>query len=227
MKKNKIIYKGIKNKSHALLLTIKNSKHFYGMSEKQYKNSIFKEVFRKSLHMCSCFIPLLIYHTNKTLILFLLSFVLLLYLTSEVLRLKKVDVPFVSHITKIASRKRDENKVVLGPITLVTGIILALILFPLKNASIGIYALAFGDGMASLCGKLFGKVYIPFTNGKTIEGSLSCFMAVFISSFCVTQDILASFILAFFTMAIELIPINDIDNVVIPFFTSLLSLLLL
>jgi phytol kinase len=88
-------------------------------------------------------------------------------------------VPIVSKVTALAARRRDGDRFVLGPITLGLGALLSLLLYPNPAASIAIYALAFGDGLSSLVGKSFGSVRIPFTGGKSLEGSLTCMVAVF------------------------------------------------
>lgn len=186
-----------------------------GILIKQYRISIFKEVFRKSIHLCSAFVPTLLALAYKPVIALLFA-ALFFYSFTEFVRLKGINVPVVSKITSIAARKRDENKFVLGPVTLVAGIISAALLWNPDSARIGIYALAFGDGLASLVGKLFGRIYIPFTKGKTAAGSLACFFAVFISSFCVGGNAVVSFILAFVAMIVEVIPMTDFDNIVIP-----------
>ena len=186
-----------------------------GILIKQYRISIFKEVFRKSIHLCSAFVPTLLALAYKPVIALLFA-ALIFYSFTEFVRLKGINVPVVSKITSIAARKRDENKFVLGPVTLVAGIISAALLWNPDSARIGIYALAFGDGLASLVGKLFGRIYIPFTKGKTAAGSLACFFAVFISSFCVGGNVVVSFILAFVAMIVEVIPMTDFDNIVIP-----------
>lgn len=186
-----------------------------GILIKQYRISIFKEVFRKSIHLCSAFVPTLLALAYKPVIALLFA-ALIFYSFTEFVRLKGINVPVVSKITSIAARKRDENKFVLGPVTLVAGIISAALLWNPDSARIGIYALAFGDGLASLVGKLFGRIYIPFTKGKTAVGSLACFFAVFISSFCVGGNAAVSFILAFVAMIVEVIPMTDFDNIVIP-----------
>ncbi len=186
-----------------------------GILIKQYRISIFKEVFRKSIHLCSAFVPTLLTFAYKP-VLVLLFAALIFYSFTEFVRLKGINVPVVSRITSIAARKRDENKFVLGPVTLVVGIIAAALLWKPDAARIGIYALAFGDGLASLVGKLIGRIHIPFTKGKTAAGSLACFYAVFISSFCVGKNALVSLILAFVAMIVEIIPMTDFDNIVIP-----------
>lgn len=196
-----------------------------GILRVQYKNTIKKEIFRKSIHICSAIIPFLL-DVNYFLTLGLLFFALLLYCIFEGMRLKGKSIPFVSKITEVAARKRDENKFVLGPVTLVIGIILAAVFLDSKGYHAGIYALAFGDGLASLFGKLFGRVRVAFTKGKTCVGSLTCFLAVFVSSYFVCQNVDSAFILAFCAMIIEIIPMNDFDNIFIPLITGFLATLL-
>lgn len=186
-----------------------------GILIKRYRIVIFKEVFRKSIHLCSAFVPTLLAIAYKPVLLLLFA-ALICYSLTEVVRLKGINVPLISKITSIAARKRDENKFVLGPVTLVVGIILAALLWKPQAARIGIYALAFGDGLASLVGKLFGRIYIPFTKGKTAAGSLACFYAVFVSSFLVGRNAFVSLVLGFVAMIVEVIPMTDFDNIVIP-----------
>lgn len=186
-----------------------------GIALKQYRIGIFKEVFRKSIHLCSALVPTLLAFSYWP-VMSLLCIVLLGYCTSEFVRLKGIEVPFVSKVTAIAARKRDENKFVLGPVTLVIGIICASLLWKQEAARIGVYALAFGDGFASLIGKLIGRVHIPFTNGKTAAGSLACFFAVFLSSFAVCHNCAIALLLAVIATVVEVVPMTDFDNIVIP-----------
>ena len=108
----------------------------------------------------------------------------------------------------------------MGPVTLVLGIISAAILWKQIPAAVGIYALGFGDGLASLVGKLCGRIRIPFTNGKTVAGSLACFAAVFISSLLMLHSVSAALVIGFAAMAIELLPLKDFDNLFIPVLTG-------
>ena len=187
----------------------------YGIVERQRLNAIFKELFRKSIHICSSFVPLFLKLAYWTVI-GLLVLALVVYTVSEILRSKNIEIPIISNITEIAARKRDENHFVLGPVTLVCGILLAALLLPLDCARVGIFALAFGDGLASLMGKLFGKITIPGAHGKTAAGSLTCFLAVFVSTFCCCGCTLTSLLVAFCAMCIEVLPIADFDNLIIP-----------
>ena len=143
------------------------------------------------------------------------------------LRLNGYTIPLISNITEIAARKRDENRFVMGPVTLVIGILVAALLLPFDCARIGIFALAFGDGLASLCGKLFGKITIPGAKGKTAAGSLACFMAVYISTFCCCQNCWISLLVGVRSMCIEVLPLADFDNVFIPLLTGTLYLILI
>ena len=191
------------------------SKVVNGIVARQRLNSIFKELFRKIIHICSSFVPfflkIIYWPTIALLILAGVS-----YSVCEILRLKGIEIPLISRVTEIAARKRDENKFVLGPVTLVIGILLAALILPLNCAKVGIYALAFGDGLASLVGKVFGKITIPGCKGKTVAGSLACFTAVFISTFVVCGNCLISLIIRTVAMLIEVLPLADFDNIIIP-----------
>jgi dolichol kinase len=145
----------------------------------------------------------------------------LLYTCMESLRFAGVEVPLISSLTNMASRPRDKNRFVLGPVTLGLGALLALLLYPSPAASIAIYALAFGDGMASLVGKLFGRYRPAFMLGKSIEGSLACFAAVYISAYGVSRSVRAAFFAALTATLIEALPLEDYDNIVLPIITGL------
>lgn len=187
----------------------------YGIVKRQRLNAIFKELFRKSIHICSSFVPFFLGLAYWPVIA-LLVLVVIAYTVSEILRSKGIEIPLISKITEIAARKRDENHFVLGPVTLVCGILLASLLLPLDCARVGIFALAFGDGLASLMGKLFGKITIPGAHGKTAAGSLTCFFAVFISTFCCCGNCFIALLVALCAMFIEILPLADFDNLIIP-----------
>ena len=205
---------------------MKSFRRASGVTRRQYLNDIKKEVFRKSIHICSAALPFLLRHAYLPVIV-ALSAVVLLYCLAELCRIHGISVPFVSAVTAAAARKRDENKFVLVPVTLACGIIATALLWKPLPASIGIYALAFGDGLASLSGKLFGHVQIPLTQGKTAAGSLTCFAAIFIAVFAVTRRASVALIVATTGMFIELLPLKDLDNIVIPITLGGLSQLLL
>ena len=172
-----------------------------GILARQRLNYIFKELFRKSIHICSSFVPLFLKFAYWPVIAGLV-FLLIFYSVCELLRLKGKNIPLISKVTEIAARKRDENKFVLGPVTLVLGILLAALFLPYECARVGIFALSFGDGLASLVGKLIGKVTIPGAHGKTVAGSLTCFTAVFIATLCCIGNCFISLVIVHCAMFI-------------------------
>ncbi|MBB5225778.1 phosphatidate cytidylyltransferase [Treponema ruminis] len=188
-----------------------------GIELKNQLTSLRKEFFRKTIHICTAFVPLFMHFARVPAILCLCA-AGVLYIIAESLRSNGHEIPLVSDITAAAARKRDENKFVLGPVTLVAGIIAAALLWDEKAASVGILALAFGDGLASLAGKSFGKIHVPYTHGKTVEGSLTCFAAIFSSTFLVTDNCQMSLLVATLGALIEVLPLKDFDNLIIPIF---------
>ncbi len=186
-----------------------------GVIRRQRINEIRKELFRKSIHICGAIIPFFLSRCYWFVIA-ALFLVIIVYSVSELARLSGHDIPLISSITAVAARKRDENRFVFGPVTLASGILLSALLWEELPASIGIYALAFGDGLASLSGKLFGHMQIPFSQGKTAAGSLTCFCAIFISSYLSSGNSGLALIVASIGMFIELLPLKDYDNVIIP-----------
>jgi dolichol kinase len=188
----------------------------------QFPNRRLSELVRKSLHFLIALAPVLAsYH--KTYTLALLAGGTLAYTVMEVLRRRGLKIPLVSSLTVFASRRRDRGRFVLGPVTLGMGAFLTLLLFPPDTAAIGVYALAFGDGTASLAGKFSGR--LPFLFGKSVEGSLACFLGTLISAYLVSQQMAnrgyIAFMAACTATVTELLPVRDWDNIIIPLATAL------
>jgi dolichol kinase len=134
----------------------------------------------------------------------------------ECFRLSGLSIPLISSITAMAARSRDRDRFILGPVTLGLGALLALLLYPSPAASIAIYALAFGDGFASLVGKLFGSVRPSFMLGKSIEGSAACFTAVLFAAYAVSGSLALAFLVAAVATVVEALPLGDYDNIALP-----------
>jgi len=173
------------------------------------------EIVRKAIHFLIALTPSLA-SINKMATAALLIIGTLGYTLMEYLRLYGVKIPIISSITGMASRQRDIGNFVMGPITLGLGALLALLLYPSYSAAIAIYALAFGDGLASLVGKFFGRWRPAFLYGKSVEGSLACFAAVLISAYAVCGNTHIAFVAAFTAMTVEALPLEDYDNIAIP-----------
>ena len=174
------------------------------------------ELVRKSLHLLIALVPPLA-ALNLPFTMSLLAAGTLVYAFAEASRQAGKPVFLISDITAVASRPRDKGKFVLGPITLAIGTMLALSLYPDPAATIAIYALAFGDGLASLAGKTIGGPKIPFVKGKTLSGSLACFIAVYITTLGITSKPVEAALIAFVATLLEAVPFGNFDNLVIPF----------
>lgn len=183
------------------------------------------EIIRKGIHLLIAFVPPLA-SLNMAIATILLASGILFYLFAEKARQDGVQIPLVSAVTVLALRDRDRGRFVLGPVTLGLGAMLALLLYPAPASAIAIYALAFGDGIASLAGALFGATRIPFTGGKTLEGSLSCFLAVFVVTALITGDTPAATLVALTATLLEMLPLRDFDNLVMPIGTGFTVMLL-
>jgi len=115
------------------------------------------EVFRKTIHLSSALTVVFAEHWYTPTIVAIVA-ITLLYCISEFFRMRGRELWCIASITRHASRSRDKGKFVLGPLTLAGGVLAALLLFPIHTAKIAVFALAFGDGLASLIGKRFGKI---------------------------------------------------------------------
>ena len=116
--------------------------------------------------------------------------------------------------------------------------LLILVIFTfgiVKNPIIGavsILIMGYGDGFAAVIGKTYGKHKIAF--GKSIEGSVTMFIASFIVAFLVAlviKSINSALILAMGVAAlatvVELVTPKGLDNLTVPLSTSLFFYLLL
>jgi len=173
------------------------------------------EIIRKALHFLIALIPSMA-AINKPLTVLFLVVGTLSYSFMEYLRFYGIKVPVISSLTSIASRPRDNGRFVMGPVTLGLGALLALLFYPSPAAAIAIYALAFGDGIASLAGKFFGRLRPSFLLGKSVEGSAACFIVVFFSALAVSGHLQIALVAAFTATAVEALPLEDYDNLIIP-----------
>lgn len=174
------------------------------------------ELIRKAIHLSIAFTPAIASLVGTATTLVLLGAGIILYTVAETQRQRGRTVPIISRLTELSARRRDQNRFVLGPVTLGIGAMLALMLYPDPAATIAIYALAFGDGIASVAGKLYGRTVIPFTRGKTVEGSLSCTVAVAAAAYAVYPHPAVVAAGAVSATALEMLPTGDADNLILP-----------
>ncbi|HEY9053858.1 MAG TPA: SEC59/DGK1/VTE5 family protein [Rectinemataceae bacterium] len=173
------------------------------------------ELTRKSIHLSISLAPFIL-SRSKSLIVALLVSGCTAYAVFETLRRQGLHVPLISELTSRAARFRDSGKFVLGPITLGIGALLPILLFDAPAASVAIYVLAFGDGLSSLVGKFVGGPRMPFTKGKTVAGSFTCFAVSFLSAFAVLGKAGSALIVAAVSTIVEAAPTKDWDNIILP-----------
>lgn len=189
------------------------------------RDELVTEIFRKSIHMMIAMVPALA-RLSLPLALGGLTAGILAYTLAESLRLRGVSVVLISSVTVSASRLRDRQGFVLGPVTLGIGALLALMLYPLPAAEAAIYALAFGDSAASLAGKfLKSRPLFPLSD-KTVAGSLACFSVSYAIALHYSPRWESAVGFAAGVTFIEALPLRDSDNIVIPVGAGLLAALL-
>lgn len=185
-----------------------------------------KEIIRKIIHFLIALTPFMA-SVNRPVTMFILAAGTLSYIYIEKLRLCGTKIPVISSLIGMASRPRDMGHFVMGPVTLGFGAFMALLLYQPQAAAIAIYALAFGDGFASLVGRFLGALRPVFLSGKSIEGSMACFAAVFICAYMVSYDTRIAAVAAFAAMVIEALPLGDYDNIALPVSVGMVVHLLL
>ncbi len=194
-------------------------------TSKTYNEMVRVEIFRKSIHMMVAFVPAFA-RLNLGITMALLSSAVVAYSFAELLRISGRRVFLISGITESANRNSEKRLFVLGPVTLALGAMLSLMLYPSPAAAIAIYALAFGDGFSTLVGKLYGRVRIPYSGGKTYAGSLACLLAVFFASLSVTGNPGSAALIALTATFLEVLPTGDLDNIIIPVGTGFAAYLI-
>jgi dolichol kinase len=173
------------------------------------------ELVRKALHsLVALAAPLAAWNRTGTLV--LLAAGTAVWVCFETLRRRGVPVPVISAVTDFASRRRDHGHFVLGPVTLGAGAFLSIFLFPPLPAALAVYALAAGDSVSSLTGKFLGRLRPAFLFGKSVEGSLACFIAVFLCSWPASGSLRMALITAAAATIAEALPLRNWDNIIIP-----------
>jgi len=64
---------------------------------------------------------------------------------------------------------------------------------------------------------------IPLLGGKTLAGSLACFAAVLVSTFYVTRSLSTALLVAAAATVLEMVPLKDFDNLLLPVGTGFLA----
>jgi len=183
------------------------------------------ELKRKGMHVLIALVPFLAAMDRSNTALFLMGSTLF-YAWAEGMRFLGFSLPFISRFTFNVSRRREFGRYVLGPVTLGLGAILSLMLFPPKVAAVAIYALAFGDGISTLVGKFLGRLRPAFIAGKSVEGSISCFVVTFMAGFLVFGEWKTALAVGLASVIADALPIREFDNILLPLAAGLAALVI-
>jgi phytol kinase len=100
--------------------------------------------------------------------------------------------------------------------------------------ALGILIMGYGDGMAALIGKRYGKrKFMILGSEKSLEGSLTMFIVSFFTTYIVLSFspvpgiLIYSILIAFFASIVEAITPHGFDNLTVPLGTSLFFWLLI
>jgi len=177
-----------------------------------------QEFRRKGVHVCSVSVPFLA-NVSYLLTLKLLIIITILYMFAEWVRLNGFRIPVLNFVTRLCVRPDERRRFALAPLTLSSGVILSLILFPELIACIVIMIVACADSMATMIGMFYGRVKLPYNRKKSMEGSVAFFLTAFVCAFFYLP-LMTALIVSVVSCIIETLPI-EFDNISIPLGTGL------
>jgi dolichol kinase len=163
------------------------------------------------VHASALLIPFAAEAISKFAVLAVLAAVTVVYIVSEVLRLRGRQLPLITRFTLSMSRENEISGFVLAPVYLAIGVIFSLLVFPKNIAYASITIIAVGDPVASYVGGSLGRIQV---RRKTLEG----FAAGLIVSFVVALVWVPPYLALTGSaagMLLELLGILD-DNLTIP-----------
>ncbi len=137
-------------------------------------------------------------------------------------------IPIIHEMLHYFERERDIATLPgKGPIFLVLGSLLAMLIFPITIAKGAITVLAIGDSVSHLVGRYFGKTKVPYSN-KMLEGTI---IAIVFSTLAALLfvDFEKAFIASLLTVSFETVYPDKMarildDNLVIPLMAGAIML---
>jgi len=193
---------------------------------RELKTELRSELCRKAIHILIALVPALAALNFHNTALLLMAGVLV-YASTEIMRFLGFSLPIISTFTAAVSRKREKDGFAIGPVTLGLGAFLTLVLFPPQVAAAAIYTLAFGDSAACLAGKYLGRIRPVFLAGKSIEGSLACFLVSALVTWLVFHDWKTAAAVGFAAALIDALPFKDFDNLLMPLAAGAAAIIIL
>jgi len=174
------------------------------------------ELLRKSIHMLIALVPSIVVLLGRSGAALLLMGGVLFYSCAEGLRFLGFSLPVISGLTRAVSRKKEQGRFALAPVTLGLGAFIAISIFPRAQAAAAIYALAFGDSASTLYGKCLGRLRPAFLSGKSVEGSFVCFLVSALAVYLVFSDLETALAVGLASLLIDALPLGEFDNILLP-----------
>jgi phosphoserine phosphatase/dolichol kinase len=190
------------------------------------KNVLIKEMLlRKATHSLGALTLLLMTFFGLFNTQLLIITIMVLFTLSEYLRLRGRSLPVFTWITCSMALGVEKTNIVTTPIWYALGVFTTITFFPFRYALIGVLTLTLGDVAASLVGQsLAQKHSYPFNKSKSIEGTLAGFLVAVLACSIFTDPYI-SLIGCLVGMIVEVLPLPLNDNITVPFFSSLASLM--
>lgn len=174
------------------------------------------EVLRKAVHITTAIVAsaaALYWYANPYIPAFFLVLALLTC-TIDVLRLRHSGVgEWFDRKLGSLIREKERGRLT-GATTMWIGFAVAILSLPMYYAAAGMLFVGFGDGVAAIVGRLFGRHRFP--NGKSLEGSIACFGAALFGAAVVPVPYAGLVAGALTVTVLELLPLPFDDNVLLP-----------
>jgi HAD superfamily phosphoserine phosphatase-like hydrolase len=184
------------------------------------------EILREAIHIGSFSIPFVCIHLlNSHIVSFIILLITVLYIISELLRIRGINLPITSTITWKTAIKPELYEVATAPVFFALGIIFSLILFPTPTNYVLVAILTLGDGFATVFGKTLGRTVLPLNKGKTVEGSVFGFIFAFSGALLFVNNPIKALIGSAIGILVELLPLPIDDNLTIPLVAGLALIL--
>ncbi len=196
-------------------------------------SSLPRELVRKLLHLLiALIVPVMNY--SPWLALSLLSYGVILYIVSEQYRLEYEENPdkklptnmltyalihplrTIKQVTVLVSRHCESSDIVWAPVFLAGGAMAAVLLFPPRYATVGIYCLALGDTAALFGGKIFKGPCLPLSKEKSYSGAIMCWIVCAGITYYYSQSLVISCLVGGACAFVESLQIHNADNIMIP-----------
>ncbi len=137
------------------------------------------------------------------------------YALSEAWRLNGMALPGVTWITRHAVRREELRRPSLGPVFLVAACLICLHGFEWPIAAAAILLVTLGDTAAALVGRRWGQHRLPYSRGKSLEGT-AAFVFTGVAATIWLLPWPACLAACAAAAAVESLPLKDADNLLAP-----------